>query len=35
VSLRDSHPMVRSYRIAGGRIEEEPVIVDPAVRPGR
>ncbi|HXQ75967.1 MAG TPA: M67 family metallopeptidase [Acidimicrobiales bacterium] len=27
VSLRDSHPMVRSYRIIGGRIDEEPVIV--------
>jgi proteasome lid subunit RPN8/RPN11 len=28
VSLRDTHPVVRSYRIAGGRIEEEPVVVD-------
>ena len=28
VSLRDSHPMVRSYRIVGGTIEEEPVIVE-------
>ncbi len=27
VSLRDSHPMLRSYRIVGGRIDEEPVIV--------
>jgi proteasome lid subunit RPN8/RPN11 len=27
VSLRDTHPVVRSYRIVGGRIEEEPVIV--------
>lgn len=27
VSLRDTHPVVRSYRIAGGRIEEESVIV--------
>jgi [CysO sulfur-carrier protein]-S-L-cysteine hydrolase len=35
VSLRDSHPMVRSYRIMGGRIDEEPVVVDPAVRAGR
>ena len=30
VSLRDIHPVVRSYRIVGGRIDEEPVIVDPA-----
>jgi proteasome lid subunit RPN8/RPN11 len=28
VSLRDTHPVLRSYRIFGGRIEEEPVIVD-------
>jgi [CysO sulfur-carrier protein]-S-L-cysteine hydrolase len=28
VSLRDTHPMVRSYRIVGGRVEEEPVIVE-------
>jgi proteasome lid subunit RPN8/RPN11 len=27
VSLRDTHPVVRSYRIVGGRIDEEPVIV--------
>ena len=27
VSLRDTHPMVRSYRIAGGRVDEESVIV--------
>ncbi len=27
VSLRDSHPVVRSYRIGGGRIEEESVVV--------
>ena len=27
VSLRDTHPVVRSYRIAGGRIEEESVVV--------
>jgi proteasome lid subunit RPN8/RPN11 len=33
VSLRDSHPMVRSYRIVGGRIDEEPVIVG-RPRPG-
>ena len=30
VSLRDTHPMVRSYRIMGERIDEEPVIVEPA-----
>ncbi|HEY5250034.1 MAG TPA: M67 family metallopeptidase [Acidimicrobiales bacterium] len=28
VSLRDSHPMLRSYRIVEGRIDEEPVIVE-------
>ncbi len=28
VSLRDSHPVLRSYRIVEGRIDEEPVIVD-------
>ncbi|HXX89737.1 MAG TPA: M67 family metallopeptidase [Acidimicrobiales bacterium] len=28
VSLRDTHPVVRSYRIIGGRVEEEPVLVD-------
>jgi len=28
VSLRDTLPVVRSYRIVGGRIEEEPVVVD-------
>jgi proteasome lid subunit RPN8/RPN11 len=27
VSLRDSHPVLRSYRIVEGRIDEEPVIV--------
>jgi len=27
VSLRDTHPVVRSYRIRDGRIEEEPVVV--------
>lgn len=27
VSLRDTHPVVRSYRIAGGGIDEESVIV--------
>jgi len=27
VSLRDTHPVVRSYRIAGGQIEEESVVV--------
>ena len=29
VSLRDTHPMLRSYRIDGGRVDEEPVIVEP------
>jgi [CysO sulfur-carrier protein]-S-L-cysteine hydrolase len=28
VSLRDTHPVVRSYRIVAGRVEEEPVVVD-------
>jgi len=28
VSLRDTHPVLRSYRIVDGRIEEEPVLVD-------
>ncbi len=27
VSLRDTHPVVRSYRIAGGAVEEESVVV--------
>jgi [CysO sulfur-carrier protein]-S-L-cysteine hydrolase len=27
VSLRDTHPALRSYRIVGGEITEEPVIV--------
>ena len=29
VSLRDTLPMLRSYRIVGGGIDEEPVIVEP------
>jgi proteasome lid subunit RPN8/RPN11 len=29
VSLRDSHPVVRSYRIQGERVDEEPVAVEP------
>ena len=29
VSLRDTQPMLRSYRIIGERIEEEPVIMEP------
>jgi proteasome lid subunit RPN8/RPN11 len=29
VSLRDTHPVLRSYRIVGGGIDEEPVIVEP------
>jgi [CysO sulfur-carrier protein]-S-L-cysteine hydrolase len=28
VSLRDTHPVVRSYRIVDGRVEEEPVLMD-------
>ena len=28
VSLRNSHPVLRSYRIVERRIEEEPVVVD-------
>jgi len=27
VSLRDTHPVVRSYRIAEGRVDEESVVV--------
>lgn len=27
VSLRDTHPVVRSYRIVGTEVEEEPVVV--------
>ena len=27
VSLRDTHPVVRSYRIADGRVDEESVVV--------
>ncbi len=34
VSLRDSNPVVRSYRIAGGGIEEEPVVVPGTGEPG-
>ena len=30
VSLRDTHPVLRSYRIRGERIEEEVVVVDGA-----
>ena len=29
VSLRDSHPVLRSYRIQGEVVEEEPVVVEP------
>jgi proteasome lid subunit RPN8/RPN11 len=29
VSLRDTHPVVRSYRIVGDRVDEETVIVEP------
>lgn len=29
VSLRDEAPMTRSYRIVGGKIAEEPVVVIP------
>jgi proteasome lid subunit RPN8/RPN11 len=28
VSLRDSHPMLRSYRIVDGQIDEEPVVLE-------
>jgi proteasome lid subunit RPN8/RPN11 len=31
VSLRDTHPSLRSYRIADRRIEEESVVVEPHV----
>ena len=30
VSLRDTHPMLRSYRIHGDRVDEESVVVGPA-----
>ncbi len=33
VSLRDTHPVVRSYRIKGGRVDEEPVIIESTRRP--
>jgi proteasome lid subunit RPN8/RPN11 len=29
VSLRDTHPALRSYRIRGEAVEEEPVVVEP------
>jgi [CysO sulfur-carrier protein]-S-L-cysteine hydrolase len=29
VSLRDTQPMLRSYRIVGERIDEEPVVMEP------
>lgn len=29
ISLRDSHPVIRSYRISEGQIEEESVVVMP------
>jgi proteasome lid subunit RPN8/RPN11 len=29
VSLRDTHPTLRSYRILGAVVEEEPVVVGP------
>jgi [CysO sulfur-carrier protein]-S-L-cysteine hydrolase len=29
VSLRDTHPTLRSYRIVDRQIEEEPVVLDP------
>jgi proteasome lid subunit RPN8/RPN11 len=31
VSLRDTHPVVRSYRIVAGTVAEEPVVVVDAV----
>jgi proteasome lid subunit RPN8/RPN11 len=35
VSLRDTHPVVRSYRIKGGRVDEEPVIIESTRQPAR
>jgi len=29
VSLRDTHPVLRSYRIVGRQVAEEPVVVEP------
>src|SRR5580700_9673110 len=29
VSLRDTHPVLRSYRILGESVDEEPVVVEP------
>ena len=29
VSLRDTHPALRSYRIGAGEVDEEPVVVEP------
>jgi len=29
VSLRDTHPTLRSYRIVGGQVEEESVVMGP------
>lgn len=34
VSLRDTHPMLRSYRIVGDEVAEEPVIVEAHEVPG-
>src|SRR5579863_8074731 len=29
ISLRDTHPTLRSYRIRDGEVDEEPVVVEP------
>ena len=34
VSLRDTHPTVRSFRILGDVVEEEPVLVEPVAAGG-
>ena len=34
VSLRDTHPVVRSYRILDGQVEEESVVIRPRVQAG-
>jgi proteasome lid subunit RPN8/RPN11 len=33
VSLRDTHPVLRSYRITGPRVDEESVIIEPHEAP--
>jgi [CysO sulfur-carrier protein]-S-L-cysteine hydrolase len=34
VSLRDTHPVLRSFRVRDGRVDEEPVVLEPAGAPG-